>query len=81
MTHKEFNLGNNCAVVQLDKPSGMISDLRPGEKVTVSYQAVHGVKIADRVQQLAMQTEGEVKAIDPVGNRLIVHTGPARTSC
>ena len=75
MTHKDFNLGNPCAFVQLDKPSGMISDLRPGEKVTVSYQAVHGVKIADRVQQLAMQTEGEVKAIDPANNTLTIHGG------
>jgi len=72
-THREFNLGNNCAVVQLDKPGGAITDLRPGEKVVVSYQDVRGVKIAGHVRQLAMQSEGKVKAIDPANHKLTVH--------
>jgi len=50
-----------------------MSDLRPGEKVRVSYQDSHGVLIADRVEQQPMLSEGMVKAIDPAGRTLTLH--------
>jgi len=67
---KKFNLGDNCAYVLLDKPTGAIGDLRPGENVTISYQDAHGVKVAGRVQQDPMTYEGTVKAVDPAANTL-----------
>jgi Cu/Ag efflux protein CusF len=67
---KKFNLGDNCAYVLWNKPAGAISDLRPGEKVTVAYQDAHGVLVADRVEQQPMQNEGMVKAIDPTAHLL-----------
>lgn len=67
---KQFNLGGSCAFVMLDKPLGAIGDLRPGEKITVSYQNASGVLAADRVEQKAMTREGTVKAIDPASHKL-----------
>jgi Cu/Ag efflux protein CusF len=67
---KKFNLGDQCAYMLLDKPTGAIGDLRPGEKVTIQYQNAHGVKVADRIQQIPMTYEGTVKAINPAANTL-----------
>jgi len=74
-SQKEFNLGNTCTFTTLDKPSSTVNDLRPGEKVEVSYQTVHGVRIADHVQQLAMEFEGRITAIDPANHQLTLHHG------
>ncbi|HEY2329725.1 MAG TPA: hypothetical protein VGI63_07925 [Verrucomicrobiae bacterium] len=65
MFKKAFNLGEGCTYTLLEKNSASAADLRPGEKVVVSYQDVHGVLIADRVEQEPMRYEGMVKAIDP----------------
>ena len=69
LSKKTFNLGDNCAYdllfTTLENNSGTANDLRPGEKVTVSYQDSHGVLIADRVEQQPMRFEGMVTAIDP----------------
>jgi hypothetical protein len=53
-------LNDNGALIN----NGAPGNLRPGEKVTVSYQDSHGVRIADRVEQVAMRCEGMVTAID-----------------
>jgi Cu/Ag efflux protein CusF len=71
--HKKFNLGDNCAYVLPDQSTGTFSDLRPGERVRVSYQDSHGVLVADRVEQLPMRYEGMVKAIDPAAHTMTVH--------
>jgi hypothetical protein len=73
MLNKTFNFGDNCAFTQLDKNPGTMNDLRPGEKIKVSYQNSHGVLIADRVEQEPMRSEGMVKAIDPTGRTLTLH--------
>lgn len=70
---KSFNLGENCTYKFWDKDSGTLNDLRPGEKVAVSYQDAHGVLIAGRVEQQPMQFEGMVKAIDLDKHTLILH--------
>jgi Cu/Ag efflux protein CusF len=72
---KEFNLGNNCAYTIVGKGTGAIGDLRPGQKVTVSYQDAHGVLVADRVTQRPMRDEGMVKAINPTTQMLTLHVG------
>lgn len=72
---KKFNLGDACTYTLLDNNSGMISDLRPGEKVTVSYQDANGVLIADRVEQQPMRYTGMVKAVDPAAHTLTLHIG------
>jgi len=73
MLNKTFNFGDNCAFTQLDKHPGTMNDLRPGEKVKVSYEDSHGVLIADRVEQQPMRYEGMVRAIDPATRTLTLH--------
>ena len=70
---KEFNLGDNCAYALLDQSADMVNGLRPGQKVTVSYQDASGVLVADRVKQEPLRYEGMVKTIDPVTHKLTVH--------
>lgn len=66
---KKFNLGDHCAYALWKQPAGAMGDLRPGEKVTVSYQDAHGVLVADGVKQVPMTCEGMVKSIN-----LTLHT-------
>jgi len=61
---KRFNLGDNCAYVLVDQPTGAAGDLKPGETVTVHYRDANGVRIADRVEEHAMEHEGTIIAID-----------------
>ena len=72
---RNFNLGGSCAYAVLDKPAGAIGDLRPGQKVMVSYQNVKGVLVADTVAQVPMREEGMVKAIDPAAHTLTLRLG------
>ena len=70
---KKFNLGAACEYTLLDNGAGTAGDLRPGEKVRVSYQDAQGVLIADRVVQQPMRFEGMVTAIDPNQHTLTLH--------
>jgi Cu/Ag efflux protein CusF len=70
---KEFNLGAACTYTSLDNSVGTINDLRPGEKVAVSYQDANGVLVADSIAQQPMRYEGMVKAIDPTAHTLTLH--------
>lgn len=72
--NKKFHLGDNCGYALLDNPSGAITDLRSGEKVTVSYQNANGVLVADRVKQKPMSYEGTVKSIDPAAHTLTLRS-------
>ena len=72
---KKFNLGSECIYRLSDKREGTAGDLRPGEKVMVSYRDAHGVLVADCVEQVPMRYEGMVKAIDPVNHLMTVHAG------
>lgn len=73
MMNKTFNLGQTCFYSQLDRNNATVNDLRPGEKVTVSYQDAHGVLIASRVEQEPMRFEGTIKAIDTDKRTLTLH--------
>jgi Cu/Ag efflux protein CusF len=74
MLGKTFNLGDSCDYVFL-KGAGTISDLRPGQKVTVYYQNVHGVLVANRVEQQPLRYDGTVKAIDSASRTLTLDHG------
>jgi len=75
MFDKSFNLGDACVVSQLGNSRAAVSDLRVGEKVTVGYVKVHGVLIANRIEQEAMRYEGTVKAFDAAQGTLTL-AGP-----
>jgi hypothetical protein len=72
---KKFNLGIVCIYTLPDKGIGTVDELRLGEKVTVTYQNVDGVLVADRVEQQPMRYEGMVKSIDPGAHTMTVHVG------
>lgn len=48
-TSKKFNIGDDCAIVINGKPDGKLTDLRPGEKLTFSYNDINGVNIVNRI--------------------------------
>jgi predicted RNA-binding protein len=72
LSQKDFNLGANCAYDLAGINNGTVADLRPGQEVTVRYQELHGVRIADRVDQEAMKVTGMVTAINPGARTLTV---------
>jgi hypothetical protein len=71
MYTRKFNVGADCYCAQVD--NALPNDLRPGEKVTVSYQNSHGVLIADRIQQDPMRFAGTITAIDNDKHMLTLH--------
>jgi hypothetical protein len=74
LSARQFAYGDNCAITllyaELKNEAGTSGGLRPGEKVTVSYQDSHGVKIPDRIEQQPMQLSGTVTAINPANHTL-----------
>ena len=70
---KKFNVGDNCSYVLPDNNAGTFGDLRPGEKITVSYQDNQGVLVADHIEQLPLLSDGVVRAIDPARHTLTIH--------
>jgi len=46
---KKFEVGDECAIVVNGKPDGKLTDLRPGESLTISYDEVDGVNIINRI--------------------------------
>jgi Cu/Ag efflux protein CusF len=80
VSKREFNLANNCTYALLGVNNGTAIDLRPGQKVTVRFQVLHGVAIADRVDQRPMQAEGMVTAIDFNKHTLTLHQQPLNKS-
>ena len=70
---KTFNLGDPCVYRLWQKPDATAANLRTGQKVKVSYQNIHGVLIANQIQQQLMQYDGTVKAIDSKQHTLTLH--------
>ena len=78
--HKDFNLGNTCSYVFLDKGSGAIGDLHPGQKVVVAYRNFDGVRVADLVEQQPLLFEGKVTEFDANKRTMSVrHDGLEKT--
>jgi Cu/Ag efflux protein CusF len=46
---RKFNVGDDCAILVNGKPDGKLTDLRPGESLTFSYDEVNGVNIVNRI--------------------------------
>jgi Cu/Ag efflux protein CusF len=70
---RKFNLGDDCVYILSDQIPGTVNDLRPGQKVRVSYQTSQGVRVADRIEQVPLRIEGMVKAVDPANHTLTLH--------
>lgn len=78
LLHKTFNLGSHCVYSEMGRANLPINTLRPGEMVRVDYQDLHGVLIADRVEQIPMRVEGTVIALDPANHTLTVRQTPLK---
>jgi hypothetical protein len=48
-TAKKFNIGDDCVVVINGKPNGKLTDLKPGESLTISYYNINGVNVVGRI--------------------------------
>ena len=57
---RKFNVGDDCAVLVNGKPDGKLTDLRPGEKLTFSYDDVNGVNIVNRIAPAGTSSPGSV---------------------
>jgi hypothetical protein len=69
---KKFNLGSGCTYSFLDGNNATVAGLHSGQKVTISYQSVDGVFVADRIVEQPMTYEGQVKAINPTARTVTV---------
>ncbi len=70
---KQFNLGEQCPIALADKTAGTAADLRPGQKVRVSYSDASGVLVADRIQQIPLRYTGMIKTINPETRQVTLH--------
>lgn len=61
---KTFDLGGKCPISTVDKKEAALSDLRPGERVTIHYQDVEGVLVARRIAEKPLHYAGTVHNID-----------------
>lgn len=71
---KHFNVGDTCTYTMMNNTPGAVGDLRAGEKVKVYYMDHSGVLVADRIEQIPMQYEGQVRSIDSVNHTLTLHS-------
>jgi hypothetical protein len=46
---KQFNLANNCSIVMDGRTDAPMMNLRPGQRLTINYDEVNGVDVANRI--------------------------------
>lgn len=73
--HKTFSFAGDCEVVRSDGKRGTIDDVRPGFKVTVTYETPGGAPIAYRVREESVTLVGKLVAIDLPDRTLKVTEG------
>ncbi len=62
---KKFNLADHCAIVINGRPNGTLSDLRIGDRVSLSYENVNGVLVVNRLTPLTGALAAEPAAPAP----------------
>jgi Cu/Ag efflux protein CusF len=72
---KSFHLGDHCTVSIGEKKDASIGDLRPGQKIQVTYQDAAGVLVASQGKQLPMTYAGRVEQIETKKHSLTVRDG------
>lgn len=53
---KRFNLADNCAIVINGKPDGKLADLKPDERLVLSYDEINGVNVVNRIAPVTAET-------------------------
>jgi Cu/Ag efflux protein CusF len=72
---RNFNAGNDCKVSLQEKSMASLSDLRPGEEVSIRYQDDNGVLIATHIAQHDLAVMGHITAVDPAARTIMVKHG------
>lgn len=72
---RTFNAGDHLKVSLEDKADAELKDLRPGQRVEVSYLSNSGVNVASQVMQKNLVFAGHVSAIDPTSRTVKVKRG------
>lgn len=60
---KDFNIGKHCIIVINGKDDGKLSDLKPEEKLVITYDEISGVNVVDRIEP-AGDTTSSVSSAD-----------------
>jgi Cu/Ag efflux protein CusF len=71
---RKFNVANDCKVSLQDKTDASLTELRPGQKVEISYESAQGVLVAHQIAQENVVFTGQVKSIDPAKRKLTVRS-------
>jgi Cu/Ag efflux protein CusF len=72
---KTFNASANCTLSFENKPRGSWADLRPGQKVEVSYEDADGILVAQSIAQYDPDFTGYITAIDTAKRSVTVKHG------
>ena len=77
---KTVNLADDCKVLLPDKSGAGLAALRPGQRVKINYENIHGVRVAHQIEQENMAFTGHVMAMDPTNHLLTLrHRGLDKT--
>ncbi len=62
---KQFSLATDCSIVMSNTTEAPLADLRPGERLTVSYDKVNGVNVANRIAPAAPASAAATAEVYP----------------
>lgn len=62
--NREFQLGEDCAVVLRNNRSGTPADLKPGQRVSVTYDLPEGERMARQIVHASFTFDGVLTSID-----------------
>ena len=63
---KKFNVGDDCTILVNGKPDGKLNDLRPDERLVISYNDINGVNVVDRIAPAGTPQETAMTASQPM---------------
>lgn len=72
---RTFLAGDSCSVSLADKPEATLAELRPGQKVVITYTKLDGVSIARQIAQQNQVFSGHITALDATSKKLTVKRG------
>lgn len=62
--NEQFRIADGCNVTVRDNRAGVLTDIQPGDYVTVTYETPNGTKTARQIAQTSMEFTGKLTAID-----------------
>jgi hypothetical protein len=62
---KQFSLANDCSIVMEGRNDAPLMDLRPGQRLTVNYDEVNGVNVANRIAPAEASHEAATAQANP----------------